>query len=180
MAGSSRYNWDEIRRAFITGNMTLKDLSRESTGNPDHPAYGRIRIVASTKNEDWDAQRRAYRNNLKLSIAGESSTKLIAAKVDKLIDAAEIIASHLQISKGLKAIARLGIKRILENPDLIKTVKPTELVAIVREATNIERLAFGLSTSYIEHDINWEALTEVQLEAIANGTPIEEVISEAA
>ncbi len=59
------YSWDTIRRAYVAGDMSLHDLSREKTGRDRNPPYQSIRrAAASNAQGTWEDQRKAFRQQL--------------------------------------------------------------------------------------------------------------------
>lgn len=157
MAGKPRYNWDTIRRAYVSGEMDLIDLARETTGRATDPPYQSIRRVAVTDTTGkWEDQRRAFRNNLATQTAATPTAQQVVQQTEQLIDSAEAIARHIQLAKSLQGSyaaiqSKLKQLRVIEQMDFNR-LDPLELslllqrlASIVARASDIERKAMGLS-----------------------------------
>lgn len=125
----ARYDWDYYRQKYVAGDATLDDLSRL----PNAPALGTLK-THSTR-DDWPAQRRAYRDQL------TTRTRELASTSE-----AEIAARHVKVARALqhKALERLQSL----NPS---ELAPRDLLAFLKEATDIERKALGLDTIRLAH-----------------------------
>lgn len=78
MAGKPRYNWNSIRDAYISGDMNLIDLAKESTGRASDPPYQSIRRAAVTdESGKWEDLRQAYRNTVATQIAPLLTLELV-------------------------------------------------------------------------------------------------------
>lgn len=154
MSGKSIYNWNTIRKAFVTGEMPLKELSREHTGLDVDPKYQTLRKVSAA--EDWDGQRKAFVNNLSTQVAATPTAAQVVQQTEQLIDAAEAIARHVQLAKSLQAsYATIQHKikqvRLIEQMDfngldpLQLSLLLQRLAAIAATGADIERKALGLS-----------------------------------
>jgi hypothetical protein len=62
--GGKLFNWDIIREVYVTGEMTLLDLSKERTGNPKSPSKASIYNRAAASKENWELLRATYRSSL--------------------------------------------------------------------------------------------------------------------
>lgn len=160
MANRFDGDWDKWRRTFISGgdDVTLKWLSEQ----PGAPSYSSIRKRSSPKREDWEEQRRHYRNNLGTITADVPEVKEVAQKVEKIIDSAEMMTRHLKAAKliGGKALQAFSLMA----PD---TIKPSEAVAMMKLAVEVERLTEGLATERQQIDLT--AMSDADLEKLANG-----------
>lgn len=171
MAGKPRYNWDTIRRAYVSGEMDLIDLARETTSCVTDPPYQSIRRAAITDpTGKWEDQRRAFRNNLATQTAATPTAQQVVQQTEQLVDSAEAIARHIQLAKSLQgsyaAIStKLKQSRIIENMDFSQ-LSPLELslllqrlASIIASSTDIERKAMGLS----DPTLKTESTLNVQL-----------------
>jgi len=133
-----QHNWNTIKRAFVSGKMSLRELSREHTEIASDPGYERLRAIASK--EDWTAQRKVYQHTLNTVTAQQPEAQAIAENTEKLIDAAELITRHVRLAKAFqsKIVARLQTI----NPE---ELKPSDLIAWLKISTDIERLANGMA-----------------------------------
>lgn len=154
MAGQQRYNWDTIRRAYVSGEMALADLAKEQTGLDTDPSYKSLRNRSSA--EGWEAQRRAFRDNLRTQVATTPTAAQVVQQTEQLIDAAEAIARHVQLAKSLQASYatiqnKIKQARLIEQMDfngldpLQMSLLLQRLAAIAATGADIERKALGLS-----------------------------------
>lgn len=151
-------DWDHWRKKFIQGpdTLTIKGLSEYNGA----PAYQTLRNRSSK--EDWVAQRRRFRDNVGTLADTVPDAQQVASKVEKVIDAAEMMTRHMQAFRlaGSKAIAKLN------------TVKPESLTVkealdLLKWAVDGERLTEGLATQRQEIDLS--GMSEADLEKLAKG-----------
>jgi hypothetical protein len=78
MAGKPRYNWNAIRDAYVSGEMNLIDLAKETTGRASDPPYQSIRRTAVTDPMGkWEDLRETYRNTIATQIAPLLTLELV-------------------------------------------------------------------------------------------------------
>ena len=125
----ARYDWDYYRQKYVAGDATLEDLA----GLPNGPALTTLKTHSGR--EDWPAQRRAYRDQL------TTRTRELASTSE-----AEVAARHVKVARALqhKALERLQSL----NPS---ELAPRDLLAFLKEATDIERKALGLDVQNVRH-----------------------------
>lgn len=170
MAGKPRYNWDTIRRAYVSGEMDLIDLAKETTGRATDPPYQSIRRAAITDEAGkWEEQRRAFRNNLATQTAATPTAQAVVQQTEQLVDSAEAIARHIQLAKSLQGSyaaiqAKLKQLRIIEQMDFT-SLDPMQLSLLLQRlsqviatAADIERKALGISDP--------KALTETEVKFV--------------
>ncbi|MGL5923893.1 hypothetical protein, partial [Chroococcidiopsis sp.] len=175
MAGKSRYNWKTIRAAYVSGEMSLYELSKESTGLETDPPYQSIRRAASCDSEGkWDESRQAFRYNVATQVATTPTAQAVVQQTEQLVDAAGAIARHIQLAKSLQASYaaiqnQLRQSRAIEQMDF-SSLNPLEialimqrLAAIASRATDIERKAMGLSDPTVRAEVSVEGKVNVQI-----------------
>lgn len=111
-------------------------------------------------------QRKAFRHQTITKIAESAVTRQAIEQTQALVDAAELIARHLQLAKAMQSIAVRRIKS-LDPAELT----PKELISFVNAATTLERLTMGLATERMEVNLNvdFDTLSDEQLERLAKG-----------
>ena len=169
MGRPSKYDWEEYRNKFVTGDCQLIDLSMERTGKSSDPPYQTLRVHSckKTKFGTWDDQRRVFRANLQrqgleqppvqeVLKQAEQAAQEARAAIDHLYDVTAIITSHLKLAESLKhAYANLALKMrtAAENIDLSKLSEMDvpqiakvyrDLSLILQTATDMERKALNL------------------------------------
>jgi len=124
-----RYDWDYYRTKYVTSDATLQDISEI----PEAPALGTLKRYSTT--QDWPGQRRAYKDQT------ATRTQNLASVTE-----AEVSARHVRIAKALqhKALERLRTLNVSE-------LGPRDLLAFLKEATDIERKALGMETVRLRH-----------------------------
>lgn len=157
MAGKPRYNWDTIRRAYVSGEMDLVDLAKETTGRATDPPYQSIRRAAVTDpTGKWEDQRRAFRNNLATQTAATPTAQQVVQQTEQLIDSAEAIARHIKLAKSLQSSYAAIQKNLMELKVIEKMnfakLDPMQLslllqrlAQVIATATDVERKALGIS-----------------------------------
>lgn len=156
---ASKHDWDYWRHKFVGGDdsVTLKSLS-EIQGAP---AYISLRKRSSA--ESWDEQRKRFRNSRDTqAIQQVAANEQVAARVEQLIDFAEMSARHMKAFRlaGSKAIAKLASV----DP---QTLTVREALDLMKWAVDGERLTEGLATQRQEIDLS--TMTDAELEKLANG-----------
>jgi hypothetical protein len=118
------YDWRYYRDQYVTSTMSLADLNRL----PGAPSLAGLKKRSRT--EDWPAQREAYVHRLSTTARENASTT-----------EAEVAARHVRIARAMqgKALERL---RDLD----VNALSARDVVALLRDAADIERKALGLDT----------------------------------
>jgi len=118
------YDWRYYRDQYCTSTMSLADLS----GLPGAPSLDGLK--KRSRLEDWTGQREAYRHQLSTVARENASTT-----------EAEVAARHVRIARAMqgKALERL---RDLD----VSKLTARDVVALLRDAADIERRALGLDT----------------------------------
>ena len=153
-------DWKQWRDRFISGGdeVTLRWLSEQ----PGAPSYSSIRKRSAPSNEDWEEQRRNYRNNLDTLAATSPDAQAAARRVSKIIDSAEMMTRH---SKAAKLIGSIALKAFQSYDPA--SLKPSEATAMMKLAVEVERLTEGLATQ--RQQVDFSNLPDSELEKIANG-----------
>lgn len=171
MAGKSSIDWEYWRHKFVTTEMTLVELSQV----PNAPALQTLKNRASK--ELWAEQRKQFQYQASTIASNASTAQEAVRQTQKFVDAAEIITSHIQIAKAMKSIAARRLKDF--DP---KELSPKDLASWVKMAADMERLAVGLATERQEVelsgnvDVNLSQLSDAQLERLAKGENVQDVI----
>lgn len=132
-------DWNYWRHKFVTGEMSLKELS-EGHGAP---AFKTLRNKSSA--EDWPSQRKHFRDMKGTQAAIVPDVRQTAETVTKIIDAAEMLTQHNQIaklliSKGVQAVREIDPAKL----------SPRDALAFLKEAVAIQRLTEGLATERLD------------------------------
>lgn len=166
-----RIDWEYLRHKYVSGDdsVTLDYLSKL----PSAPVLGSIKNRASK--ESWAEQRKTFRYHSMTKLADSATAQKAIEQTQKLVDAAEIITQHLQLSKALKSIAARRLREF--DPT---ELSPRDLVAWITAATTIDRLAMGMSTSNVQMDINVDMskLSDDQLTRLASGEDVAIVLNQ--
>lgn len=149
-------DWDYWRHKFVTGEMSLKELSEGHNA----PAFKTLRNKSSA--QDWPGQRQKFRDVKRTQAATEPDVQQTADEVRRIIDTAEMLTRHVRAFRlaGGKGMAKLA------------TIDPSTLT--VKEALDLlkwgvdgERLTEGLATQ--RQAIDLSGLSDAELEKLANG-----------
>ena len=140
---------------------------------PGAPKYQTLKNRSSSRN--WTDQRKTYKyltsthaalspTVMDVAEAARKTVSDVTARMDRLIDQAEMITRHV-------GIARKMLSQSAEGLDAIDTssLKPTEIVQLIKESTNLERLCLGLETQRTATSVDFKDLSDEELEAIARG-----------
>jgi hypothetical protein len=151
-------DWNYWRHKYVSGedSLTLKALS-DIQGSP---AYITIRKRSAA--EDWDDQRKRFRNSRDTQAIHSEQAEQATARVEKIIDTAEMLTRHMKAARlvGQKAILAMQAT----DP---ATLKPAEALAWMKFAIEAERLTEGMATQRQEIDLS--GMSDKDLEALANG-----------
>lgn len=165
-----KYDWEEYRNKYVTGQCQLIDLSQERTQNPADPPYQTLRVKSSAKSKfgTWEEQRLVFRANLQRQGLEQPPVKEVLAEaekaaaeartaIDRLYDVTAIVTSHLKLAESLKhAYAALALKMRTAsegiNAQQLANMEITEISRVYRDlssilqaATDMERKALNLS-----------------------------------
>jgi hypothetical protein len=153
-------NWTEWKKRFVSGGdeVTLKWLSEQ----PGAPSYSSLRKRSAPKWEDWEEQRKNYREQVDTLATVHPDVQQTTARVEKIIDTAEMLTRHMKAARlvGQKAILAMQAT----DP---ASLKPTEALAWMKFAIEAERLTEGMATARQEIDLS--GMSDKDLEALANG-----------
>jgi hypothetical protein len=134
---TTRVDWDYWRNKFVTGDdlVTYRVLSEYSGA----PAYQSIKNRA--KKEDWTDQRKRFRQQRSTDASTQPDVQQTAEHVAKIIDTAEMLTRHIKAARvvGQKAL------EAMRNVDP-KTLRPSDALAWLKFAIEVERLTEGLAT----------------------------------
>jgi len=118
------YDWRYYRDQYITSTNSLADLS----GLPGAPSLDGLKKRSRT--EDWPGQREAYRHQLSTVARENASTT-----------EAEVAARHVRIARAMQG---KGLERLRDLD--VSSLAARDVIALLREAADIERKALGLDT----------------------------------
>lgn len=143
----ARYDWEYLRHKYVSGDATLEDLSAPK----EAPALNTLKKRSARDN--WAEQRAAYRHQT------STRTRELASTSE-----AEVAARHVKVARALqhKALERLQTLKPEE-------LNPRDLLAFLKEATDIERKALGLDVQNVRHSgaVNVEGAAHELAERIA-------------
>jgi hypothetical protein len=135
----------------------LKWLSEQ----PGSPAYSSLRKRSAPKKEDWEEQRRNFRNNAKAVAATTPDVQQTVEQITQIIDAAEMLTRH---SKAAKLIGQIAIDAFLSYDPA--SLKPSEAVQMLKLAIDVERITEGLATERQEAKVDIDTLTQLSDEEL--------------
>ena len=166
------FNWEAIKKIYITGDMDLTALSREYNGLETSPSYQALRNKASQ--DKWNEQRKAYRNmvsTISTKPDNVGTAQEIIRNTEALIDSAEAISRHIRLAKTLQTdvlVLQNKLMPRLKELDLDK-ITPSVAVNLLRamadvltKSTDIERKAMGLADPAQNHNVAVEVQMSVE------------------
>lgn len=161
----ARIDWDHWRLKYVTGNeaVTLDALSKE----PDAPALNSLKKKSCREN--WPEQRKRFRHQRDTIAHHDATVSAAATEVKKIIDSAEMLTRHAQLTKLMGAIAAHELQQLRRKQLAGEStgLKPDEALKLARAAIADERLTEGLATQRQEVDLS--NATDEQLEKLAKG-----------
>lgn len=161
----TKHDWEKWRRLYVVGgdDVTLPSIA-VIPGAPSLPSLKRVCAA-----ELWADQRKRFREQRDTVTVRDDATVSAVRKVEKIIDSAEMLTRHAQLTKLMGAIAahelqQLRRKQLAGEPT---GLKPDDALKLARAAIADERLTEGLATQRQEVDL--AGLSNAELEAIAKG-----------
>lgn len=158
MGGSApKYDWEEIRRKYVTGDdsVTLEALSKPQNA----PSFDTLRRRSGR--EAWTKQRENFRLQKATIVATDPAAVQAAEQVSKLVDIAEMTTRLSKFGRDLNATAQEWLK----NCEPTK-LRPSDVVAIAKLGVEIERLCAGLATEHQEVTSGGKPINTVKVEFI--------------
>lgn len=140
----AKIDWEYWRHRFITGEMSLKQLSEGLNA----PAFKTLRNKSSA--EDWPSQREKFRDMQRTqAVAVVPDVRQTVDEVKKIVDAAEMLTRHNQVAKLLIS---QGVQA-LKDRDPAK-ISDRDALAMLKAGIEIQRLTEGLATERqtVTHD----------------------------
>jgi hypothetical protein len=160
-----KHDWEKWRRFYVVGddNVSLPSIA-SIPGAPSLPSLKRMCAA-----ESWADQRKRFREQRDTVTVQDDATVSAVRKVERIIDSAEMLTRHAQLTKLMGAIAahelqQLRRKQLAGEPT---GLKPDDALKLARAAIADERLTEGLATQ--RQTIDLSSLTDEQLEKLANG-----------
>lgn len=155
-------------------SVTFQSLSEMDNA----PAFSTIRNKAcpprGSSKTSWAELRKQYRKELARESVGGNKVKLSVEqaieRTSQIINAAEMLAQHNQIAKGLLRMASLGINEYLTDAQKNQNrigLKPFEIEKLVKTGIEIQRTIEGMATSKTEVDLR--CASDAELDAIIDG-----------
>lgn len=169
MAKKKKYDWLEIRKAYITGqNITFKELA-------DIFGISESSISKKSMAENWTEKRRKYQEKLLNKacdkVAEKTSSKL-ARIADKLVDKLEIATGELHTHEEINMFGKL-IKKETE------TIRVGKLSAIVKsvallQKNELEKEKLEIEKAKLTNGNDNENKVMEYMEAIQNGVELDD------
>jgi hypothetical protein len=165
------FDWEAIKKVYVTGDMDYNALSREYNGLETSPSYQAIRNKASQ--DKWAEQRKAFRSmisTVSTKAPNVSTAEEIIRNTEALIDSAEAISRHIRVAKALQHDVLIIQNKLLPKLKELDLDDVTPFVAanllktmadVLTKATDIERKAMGLVDPAQNHNINVEVQMSV-------------------
>jgi hypothetical protein len=163
----AKVDWDYWRQKFVTGDQSLKELSEGHNA----PAFKTLRNRSSA--EDWPEQRKKFRDMKRTQAATLPDVQQTADEVKKIIDTAEMLTRHAQMSKAFQSLGAAWLETLkLPNsnkldPAKVAKLKAGEVATFLKWSVDTERMVEGLATQRQEIDLS--GMSDAELEKIANG-----------
>lgn len=158
-------DWDKWRLKYVAGDdaVTLEALSRE----PEAPALNTLKKRSSK--DSWAEQRERFRHQRDTIAHHDATVVAAASEVKKIIDSAEMLTRHAQLSRLMASIAIYEFNRVREKQRAGQPtgLKPSEIAALAKLAIDTERMTEGLATQRQELDLS--GLDDAALEKLARG-----------
>lgn len=160
MSQAKVYDWDTLRKAYVSGDVDLIALARETTRLESSPAY--ISLKKRAAKEGWTNLRKEYQRNVTVVSAANPTVQQVAAQTEQYIDAAGAIARHINLAKSLEThyleyMAKL--QRDVENMNF-SGITPFQLSLIYQRmatvaatSADMERKALGISDPTVKAEI---------------------------
>lgn len=186
MARKPFYDYAGILDRYLKEGKPLIDYSRERTGDSQAPPYDQLKNYAHRHH--WRNQREAIKSQPVPSALDPAPLgKIIGLpayktkELDRVSEIEDILDRHLKLGRVMHSIAIKKLKSVLDDPAKIERLSIKDVVLLVQAAANLERLALGLATdrSVLQlkiNSINWENLSNEDLEKLARGEDFSEVI----
>lgn len=165
------FDWEAIKKIYITGDMDLTALSREYNGLETSPSYQALRNKASQ--DKWNEQRKAYRSmvsTISTKPDAVGTAQEIIRNTEALIDSAEAISRHIRLAKTLQTDVLVLQNKLLPRLKELDLDKITPSVAVnllramadvLTKSTDIERKAMGLADPTQNHNVAVEVQMSV-------------------
>lgn len=158
----ARHDWDYWRHKYVSGDNSVTFEYLASLPNAPHLTT----LKKQASQDAWVEQRKAFRHQVTTNVAvhatQDATVEQAVAQTQKLIDAAEMIARHVKMAKGLQSIILRKLQQM--NPS---ELSPSALATWLKVSTDIERLALGMATEHTE--IDFSGLSDEELEKLAKG-----------
>jgi hypothetical protein len=162
---AARIDWNEWRLKYVSGGdeVTLEALSKA----PGAPALNTLKKRSSR--ESWAEQRERFRHQRDTIAHHDATVMAAASEVKKIIDAAEMLTRHAQLSKLMGAIAAYELSQIRQKQqhNAPTGLEASDVMRFAKLAMESERLTEGLATQRQEIDLS--GLSDAELERMANG-----------
>lgn len=97
---AERIDWKHWEYVYVTGQMTLGDLSREASGNPDAPSL--IALKKKSADDNWAGKRSAYRGRTEEKALEIASCHDAVKEAKVAVDSAAIIQRQLEMAEKLQ------------------------------------------------------------------------------
>lgn len=166
---ANKHDWEKWRRLYVVGedDVTLPSIAL-IPGAPSLPSLKRVCAA-----ELWADQRKRYREQRDTLAIRDEATVSAVRQVEKIVDAAEMLTRHAQISKSFQALAATWLQTLkIPNTnkfdmEKVAKLKPGDIFPYLKWAVDTERMVEGLATQRQEVDVS--GLSNAELENIAKG-----------
>lgn len=142
---------------MIGDDSTTLQFISDIPGAPSLPT-----LKKRSNNESWPEQRKQYRYQRDTKVYQDDTGKSAIAKIERIIDTAEVITRHTAVSKWLMDQG----KKALENAE---TISPSVAVQMIKLGLEGERICMGLDSDRASQELNPDELSDEELQKIANG-----------
>jgi len=128
-------------------------------GQPGQPKQG---------NPAGDVPRKQFRNQAANVALNSATGQAATQQIQKLVDAAEMIANHLALARALQGLAGQALQ---EEVVTARDLTPRDVLAWITQGVQMERLTLDLDTARIKVDtqIDVRSLSDEELEKLADG-----------
>ena len=150
----AKIDWDYWRLKFVSGDdsVTLRALSEIQNA----PAY--ISLRKRSSKESWDEQRKRFRYERDTKVIQAATSESAVSRVEKFVDSAEMMTRHLGAARMIGSKALQAFKMMPP-----EKIKPSEAVAMMKLAVEIERITEGLATERQETNIGFNTPINIRV-----------------
>lgn len=157
----ARHDWKDWKNVYVCGpdSVTLESMALM----PNAPSIAALKRHCSA--DSWKEQRKQFRYIRDAESARDEAAQEAIAKVERLVDASELIVKHLRLAKAMQGLTAKRLQTIK-----LEEITPNILVQWLKLSVDIERICLGLATQHAQIDLT--QMSDEQLEKIVAGEAV--------